>query len=115
MAASACQWLGVAVETASMEIVRERLAHIDEFLGLLAGVFQQTGLATLARGLVDVAQPGDTRTGQAGKLREMATEPTAPEAMMAMLTRSFAPKTRVADAAAAAPIKNRRVVLLDMF
>ncbi len=59
MVASACQWLGVAMETASIVLVGEHLPHVGVGRRLLSRELLDHGLAPLASRLVDIAQRRD--------------------------------------------------------
>ena len=59
MVASACQWLGVAMETASISLDSNMRAHVREVLGLVALRLLNARHGAFARGLVHVAHGGD--------------------------------------------------------
>ena len=95
--ASACQWLGVAMETDLDIFVVVKFAQVLVDFRLLAGRFLDHHGAALGLRGVDVAQRGDSCAGDFDVV-SMWSRPRPPTPTMATFTRSLAPNARMASA-----------------
>ena len=113
MVASACQWFGVAIETASTPL-SANVSRMSSNSFAFSPVFFTSVACATSRAAWFTSHNAATLAPGNFEYTFRWFVPRPPIPTMATFTRSFAPQTREAAAALAAPIKNLRVVSFDI-